>query len=68
MKEVADLVQDAVKKVNEKNERAVENEVQNIVNNILSTENEIAAMQEQVVSFKKRLKDLQMPKVVTLEV
>ena len=68
MKQVTDLVQTAVKKVNEKNERQVENQVENLVNNILSIENEIAAMKEQIVGYKKTLKELQMPELVTLVV
>lgn len=64
---VNDLVKKAVDQINEKAQASTEQQVNNLVHSIIDSESQIARLQQQVAEAKKKLKELEMPKPVSVD-
>ena len=65
---VQNLIQKSVDAHNEKATAATETQVKQLVDAIISGEAQIATYQSQIVEYKKRLKALELPTPVKVEV
>lgn len=61
------MKQDVVNDLNEKRSKQCEQVVKDIVMNIISTQNKIKVLKEDLVLLKKTLADMKMPEIVKLE-
>lgn len=67
MSDVNDLVNDAIAEVNEKRTTACKQEVKGLVLDILENEVQIKTLVDKNLTLKAKLKELQKPEAVTLE-
>lgn len=66
--DVNSLVKKAVDQINESAQAGTESRVKDIVNSILKNEQQISFLQKSNAEYKRELKELELPKPVSLEV
>lgn len=67
MSDIKKLVQESVDEINRDNIEQTEREVKSLVKSILEKQSKIARLGEEIIADKDRLKKLQVPDAVVLE-
>ena len=65
---VEQIKKDALKEVNDYNERQVTNKIKDIIRNIGSSQKYVNQYQEQIKNLQKDLREIELPKEVTAEI
>ena len=67
MSDIQKLVKESVDEINQQNLEEVEREVKNLVKGIIQKQAKIKSLGEEIVADKDRLRKLQVPETVVLE-
>ncbi len=67
MSDIKKLVQDSINEVNQQNLEACEREVKLLVKGIIKKQSDIKTLTEEILADKERLRKLQVPDAVVLE-
>jgi polyhydroxyalkanoate synthesis regulator phasin len=68
MKTVEEIIKDQVEEINEEQQRKTEREVRSLIQDIINKQSNIAILTNEIIELKAKLKKLQAPEKVQLEV